>query len=225
MGLIRALTAKPWTQTAEDLPAWGRLPQPTPWVGLCVFLAVVTTLFLLLASAYLMRMVLGDWVPMPVPPLLWLNTLLLVVGCVALHGAWSSARRGRRAAVRTGFLIGGGCTLAFLAGQLVAWRQLAAVGYLVATNPANTFFYLLTALHGLHLLGGLVAWGRTAIRLGPEADVFRMRQSIGLCAVYWHFLLLVWVVLFALLLADDAGAASMAEIIRSICYGGIPGTR
>ncbi|PWC52415.1 cytochrome-c oxidase [Azospirillum sp. TSO22-1] len=223
MGLIRTLAAKPWVEAAEDIPAWGRLPLPTPRVGLLVFLAVVTVLFSLLVSAYLMRMALGDWVPMPVPPLLWANTLVLVLSCAVLHGAWAGARRGRLAAARTGFLAAGAGTAAFLVGQLVVWRQLDAAGFLVATNPANTFFYLLTALHGLHLLGGLVAWGRTAIRLGPDADLFRLRQSIGLCTVYWHFLLLVWVVLFALLLADDAGAASMAEIIRSICYGGRPG--
>lgn len=225
MGLIRALTAKPWSETAEDLPAWGRLPQPTPRVGLFVFLAVVTVLFSLLVSAYLMRMTLGDWVPTPVPPLLWLNTLVLVLSCMALHGAWVGARRGRRAVVRIGLLVGGGGTAVFLLGQIIAWRQLAAVGHLVATNPANTFFYLMTALHGLHLLGGLVAWGRTVAKLGTDADDFGLRQSIELCTLYWHFLLLVWLALFALLLADSAGGASMADIIRSICTGSMPGTR
>ena len=86
-----------------------------------------------------------------------------------------------------------------MVGQLVAWRQLGAAGYFLATNPANTFFYLLTALHGLHVFGGLVALGRTGERCGGGDDV---RLSVELCAIYWHFLLVVWLLLFGLLLAE-----------------------
>jgi cytochrome c oxidase subunit 3 len=86
-------------------------------------------------------------------------------------------------------------------GQLVAWQQLNATGYFMAGNPANSFFYLLTALHGLHLLGGMWVWGRTTMRLFAGADARSVRLSVELCAVYWHYLLFVWVGLFALLLS------------------------
>ena len=103
--------------------------------------------------------------------------------------------------VRDGLLAGGVLALAFLAGQLLAWRQLDAAGYFLASNPANSFFYLLTAVHGLHVLGGLVALAR-AIGQGVarSATPIEVRLSVELCAIYWHFLLFVWLVLFALLL-------------------------
>jgi cytochrome c oxidase subunit 3 len=103
--------------------------------------------------------------------------------------------------VKVGLLGGGSFAFAFLVGQLLAWQQLVDLGYFAASNPANGFFYLVTSLHGLHLLGGLVAWGRTAEKVwsGGVAPV-KIRLSVELCAAYWHFLLVVWLVLFALLL-------------------------
>jgi cytochrome c oxidase subunit 3 len=111
-----------------------------------------------------------------------------------------AARRGRVEGMRAGLLAGGALALAFLAGQLAAWRQLDAAGYFLASNPANSFFYLITAVHGLHMLGGLAALGRTAGRMWNGQDAAKLRLSVELCAIYWHFLLLVWLVLFALLL-------------------------
>ena len=101
--------------------------------------------------------------------------------------------------VRDGLIFGGLFALAFLAGQLLAWRQLDAAGYFLAANPANAFFYLLTGVHGLHLLGGLVALGMTAAKAWRGFEVDQVRLSVRLCAIYWHFLLAVWLVLFGLL--------------------------
>jgi cytochrome c oxidase subunit 3 len=69
----------------------------------------------------------------------------------------------------------------------------------VASNPANSFFYLITAVHGLHLMGGLVALGRTTAKVSRGAAMTQVCLSVELCAIYWHFLLLVWLVLLALL--------------------------
>ncbi len=113
----------------------------------------------------------------------------------------AAAIRGQIDGVRSGLIVGGILTFAFLAGQLVVWQQLNASGYFVAANPANAFFYLLTALHGLHLLGGLVAWGKTTAKVWRGVEVGKVRLSVELCTVYWHYLLLVWLVLFALLLS------------------------
>jgi cytochrome c oxidase subunit 3 len=102
--------------------------------------------------------------------------------------------------VKIGLLAGGGFAIVFLTGQLVAWQQLVALGYYAATNPANAFFFVMTALHGLHLFGGLVALGRTADKVLRGFDVDQVRLSVELCAVYWHFLLAVWLILFGLML-------------------------
>ena len=95
--------------------------------------------------------------------------------------------------------------LGFLAGQLLAWRELVVAGYVLAGNPANSFFYLITGLHGLHILGGLFALARTIGKARDGADTVALARSIELCAIYWHFLLVVWLVLFVLFAgwADD----------------------
>ena len=152
----------------------GRAACRTAKIGLGVFLAVAGSLFALFSSAYLMRMHMGtDWRRCRCRALLWLNTGVLVASSVALHRAQVAARRGRMDGVRDGLLAGGVLALAFLAGQLLAWRQLDAAGYFLASNPANSFFYLLTAVHGLHVLGGLVAWPGRPPRSGAAATSIR----------------------------------------------------
>ncbi|MDJ1157101.1 cytochrome c oxidase subunit 3 [Chelatococcus sp. SYSU_G07232] len=197
------LTAKPWLEEGPvaHLPGQAEPALPAAKVGLVVFLAVVGILFALFTSAYLMRMHMGDWRPLPDPRVLWLNTGVLVVSSYALHRARAAAAGGDIGAVKTGLLAGGASALLFLAGQLWAWQQLAAGGYFLASNPANAFFYLITGVHGLHLAGGLVALGRTTAKAWRGGRAEEVLLSVELCATYWHFLLGVWLVLFALLLA------------------------
>ncbi len=194
---------KPWqTSQAEAIKLHERSTStlPVPKLGLRVFLAVVTVLFALMVVSYADRMALPDWHAMPEPWVLWLNTVLLVLGSLALHRAWVGADKGEMDRLRSGLIAGGGFAFAFLAGQIVAWQQMVGLGYYAATNPANAFFYLVTVAHALHLLGGLVAWGRTTAKLWRGLDVAELRLSVELCAIYWHFMLVVWVVLFSLLL-------------------------
>jgi cytochrome c oxidase subunit 3 len=141
--------------------------------------------------------------PAPQLRLLWANTIVLILSSAALQWAQVSVRRGQMNRMRVGLLAGGAFAVVFLIGQILAWRQLASMDYFEATNPAVAFFYLITGLHGLHLLGGLVAWGRTAARVWGDFDVAKVRQSVELCTIYWHFLLLVWLVLFGLLFSGN----------------------
>jgi cytochrome c oxidase subunit III len=147
-----------------------------------------------------MRMNMADWRTMPVPTVLWFNTGVLVISSVALQWAYVATRRNDIDGAIVGLLAAGGAAITFLAGQLLAWQQLNAAGYFVASNPANAFFYMITAVHGLHLTGGLVALGRTTAKVWHRnAATAEMRLSVELCTIYWHFLLLVWVVLLGLL--------------------------
>jgi cytochrome c oxidase subunit III len=196
------LTAKPWLEPGA-IGDTGASSLPAEKIGLAIFLAVVGCLFTLLISVYSMRMVMGEWKPAPVPKLLWLNTGVLILSSGALQFAQVAARRGKMDGVRGGLLAGGVFAFAFLVGQLVAWRQLDAAGYYLTANPAAAFFYLITGVHGLHILGGQVALGRTMDRAWQGVAVGKVRLSVELCATYWHFLLLVWLVLFALLLLTD----------------------
>jgi len=200
--LKQTINVQPWAAQGSSKDVYGDvMSRPTAKLGLWVFLAVVTSLFALFISAYAMRMKLGDWSPMPKPGLLWLNTGVLIVTSFAMEWTRAAANRGQTGDVRSGLVAGGVLTFVFLAGQLVVWQQLNASGYFVAANPANDFFYLLTAVHGLHLLGGLVAWGRTTAKVWRGIEVGKVRLSVELCAMYWHYLLLVWLVVFAVLLS------------------------
>jgi cytochrome c oxidase subunit 3 len=204
--LARRLTAKPWETpgSPDEVEAGSAAKLPPAKIGLLILLAVITSLFGLFISAYWMRMehAHGDWSPLAVPRLLWLNTGLLILSSASMQWARESAKRGQADRVRVALIAGGVLAWAFLAGQLLAWRQLNASGYFLASNPAVAFFYLLTAVHGLHLLGGLFVWGKTVVRMArPGVELVDLRLSVELCTVYWHYLLLVWLVLFAVLLS------------------------
>src|SRR5690606_16698016 len=138
-------------------------------------------------SAYSMRMAHADWRPMPEPALLWVNTGVLVLSSVAFEWTRHAADVGSPARVKAGLSCAGALTIAFLVGQLLAWRQLDESGYFVTGNAANAFFYLMTGLHGVHLIGGLAVWGRTTGRLWAGVSALgEVRLSVQLCAVYWH---------------------------------------
>ncbi|WP_439888031.1 cytochrome c oxidase subunit 3 [Pseudomonas sp. MBLB4123] len=195
-----------WGQPSDGAPLADGHRARTARVGLRLLLVVVSSLFLLFLIAFIARSQVADWQPLtePLAPLsqpwpLWLNTGLLVAASLALQWARVAARRDWPVATNLGFGLAGLFALAFLLGQLWVWRLFTAWGYGVAGNPANSFFFLLTGLHGLHLLGGLVAWGRTLGKLLRHASPLQLRSSVELCAIYWHYLLGLWLLLFALL--------------------------
>jgi cytochrome c oxidase subunit 3 len=211
--LVRKLSAKSWeTQAAtpagavadDEEPRW-----PAARVGLWIFLAVITSLFGLFVSAYYMRLSghhgsgpATDWVQLSEPPVLWLNSVLLIAASIAMQVSRRLIRTGSVERSRNALLAGGLLTLAFLAGQFYAWVQVRESEFFSRLNPAVAFFYLLTTVHGLHLLGGLYVWGRTLARIRrKDVEIIDVRLSIELCSVYWHFLLLVWLGLFAVMLS------------------------
>ncbi len=202
MSIFRVLMEKPWTVDGviSDPHDADLMSLPKPKLGLRVFLAVATVVFSLTVVTYADRMLAPDWRALPEPLVLWLNTALLIMSSIAFQRARNSADRGRMDGVKSGMLLAGGFAFAFLVGQFIAWRQLVDLGYFAATNPANAFFYLVTALHAVHLLGGLVAWFRTSAKLRRGDALDKVRLSVELCTVYWHFLLIIWLLLFALLL-------------------------
>lgn len=201
MSIFRALMEKPWMVEGviDDVYGVDHKSLPTAKFGLRVFLVVATVVFSLIVVTYFERMLVPDWRALQIPLVLWPNTALLILSSIALQWARVSADRGRLDGVKSGLLLGGVFAFAFLVGQLLAWRQLIDLGYFVAANPANAFFYLITALHGLHLLGGLVAWARTSAKVRRGVALDRLRLSVELCAIYWHFLLVIWLILFGLL--------------------------
>jgi cytochrome c oxidase subunit 3 len=211
----QSFNVQPWVAqaSAQDVHG-GALARPAAKTALWVFLAVATSVFALFISAYAMRINFQDWSPLPQPRLLTLNTVILILASVTMEWTVFAARRGDTSAVRTSLVVGGVLTVGFVTGQLVVWKQLSDAGYYLATSAATGFFYLLTAVHGLHVLGGLVAWYRTSARAWRGAKADELRLSVELCAIYWHFLLAVWLVLFAVLVSNYLGL--------SICTTSVP---
>ena len=203
MNILHHLTTKPWEATAELPLLQQHSNQQNKRAALKVFLGVVTVLFILLIVAYAGRMAYEDWRPAPQIRLMWTNTLVLFLASLGLELAQHAVRRGQQKLLIRSLLAAGLCTFLFLLGQAQAWRELGALVFFQVTNPAIAFFYLITGLHGLHLLGGLVVWGQTLARLWRGCAIEKVRHSVELCTLYWHFLLLVWLVLFGLLFTGN----------------------
>ena len=210
----------PVTQTLEKAPGaagprgggdWGRpgpggdgalptgaTPASASRIGVWLLLGAITILFVAFSSTYLVRRAQSDWRIGPLPPVLWVNTALLVASGLALerarHGAKADAPRQTRGAMAVATVLG----VAFVAGQVAVWKQLAAAGIFMASNPHAAFFYLLTGVHGLHVAGGICALLytlRKTWRLGGPAAL----DVIEPTATYWHFVDGLWIYLFVIL--------------------------
>jgi cytochrome c oxidase subunit III len=178
-----------------------------PWAGfnpaqfgLWAFLGTVTMMFIGFTSAYIVRRTGVDWRPLPAPLLLFVNTAALLLSSVALE----AARRRRSALDLAGLRRWLGATgllaLAFAAGQLVAWRLMAARGFFLSSNPHSSFFYLLSGVHLAHLAGGLVWFALVLFRLrGHRYAASAGASALSLFATYWHFLSLLWVYVLVLI--------------------------
>ena len=208
MNVFRTLAQKPWVPDATNVVELrtASYSAANQKVALVCFLAIVGVLFFLFFAAYHMRLdpvelagQASDWVPVPEPPLLWFNTVVLGLASIAFEWARRGSKRGDLGIAKLAFFAAGAVTLVFLVLQLVVWNELLRFGYYAYANPASAFFYLITGVHGVHLLGGLVAWGRAARRFRLADDnPARLARSIDLCALYWHFLLLIWLGILAL---------------------------
>lgn len=193
------LTARSWRQDAKQGDI-GAIHAPPSRIGLWVFMAVATSLFSLFLTAYSMRMHHGiGWCHLTIPPILWVNTGVLLAASIVLQMARRAVERGNRASARNAVVAGIALSVAFLAGQIMAFDAVGPSLYFIQGSPAIAFFYVLTVLHGLHLLGGLYVLGRAGLRFQAGVEIVELRLSVQLCSVYWHFLLLVWLAVFAVL--------------------------
>jgi cytochrome c oxidase subunit 3 len=177
-----------------------RVPEGTYRLGMWFALAGIVMLFAAFTSALVVRKGMSfDWVAVSLPRILWLNTFVLLASSATLE----LSRRSLRAGAANEFSRWLSATvvlgLGFLGGQLVAWRELAARGVYLATNPGSSFFYVLTAAHGLHLLGGVVALAYVASRARRIALGRARRTPVDVTAIYWHFMDALWIYVFFML--------------------------
>jgi cytochrome c oxidase subunit III len=159
--------------------------------------------FAALTSAMIVREgVALDWQHFQLPKILYLDTVILFFSSWTLETALSKLKEGenRFSAGMTWLAV----TLAlggmFVIGQVVAWRVLAGQGLFLATNPSSSFFYVFTAAHALHLVGGILGLGYLIYKLNRTRSAART-TGIRATSLYWHFMDGLWVYLFVLLLA------------------------
>jgi cytochrome c oxidase subunit 3 len=169
------------------------------FTGLFVLLAASTMVFAALTSAFVVRRGLSDdWASMPKPAILWVNTAVLLASSFVLDLSRRSLKAGNRSRFNLWWSAGTALGILFLVGQAIAWSQLKNAGVFIASNPSSSFFYVLTASHAFHLLGGVAALvyvdvQALRLRLGPAK-----RTAIDVTAVFWHFLDGIWVYLMIL---------------------------
>ncbi|MEJ2138399.1 MAG: cytochrome-c oxidase [Gammaproteobacteria bacterium] len=203
MSIFRQLTEKSWaTQgVVGEINDRSRGLGPAAKTMLGFFLAVLTSMFFLFVIGYRMRMAMPDWEPIADPGLLWFNTGLLVLSSLFMQRAKLAAQESKISVVRNNLSVAGVLAAGFLIGQYLAWGYLHDAGLYAVNSPAAAFFFLLTALHALHLLGGMFVWAYSTFRSWQKIEVVRIKLSVELCTTYWHYLMLVWIVFFILLLA------------------------
>jgi len=184
-------------------------PHYVPGAGLLAMrfvLVSVTMLFITIGAAYYARSRSPvHWQHIRVPQLLWLSTALILASGWTLETARSvlNGRNRRRFGYWVAITVGIG--LGFVASQLAALKELAAQGLYLRHNPHSSLFYVLTLAHGVHLLGGMAALcyllaraSRTLSAARPRLQSLQSRTSVT--ALYWHFLTVLWLALFLLLL-------------------------
>jgi cytochrome c oxidase subunit III len=166
--------------------------------GLLAFLGTVSMLFIGFTSAYILRRASADWQPLAAPGILWVNTAILVVSSVSLEIARRRLRSWDLAGAQKWMAGAAVLGLAFLAGQVLGWREFQGRGVFLSSNPHSAFFYLLTGVHALHLVGGL-AWGFVTLWRLRRMAVTPGGDGLALFATYWHFLGALWLYLLFLL--------------------------
>jgi len=167
--------------------AFALLREDQQKLGLWMFLATVTMLFAAFTSAYIVRRSGSDWRHVALPSILWINSGVLVASSLAVEFAQWQGARGRQRPATAAMLVACALGLAFLGGQIAAWRQMLAAGVYLPTSPHSSFFFMLTGAHAVHVIAALVvlAWGTWTLRL-------------SVCRTFWHYLGGVWLFLFAL---------------------------
>ncbi len=179
-------------------------PLRTGLLGMKIFILALSMLFGASIFGYLViRSRAPVWPPPGVPPLpatLWISTLIIAVSSATMEGALRAARRGAQGALRAGMLLTTLLGAGFLVSQTLNWFSLVAADLTAKTNLYGFTFYMLTGLHAAHVLGGLVPLVVVTLRAFRGRYTESAHEGVAYTAVYWHFLAVVWVVLYAILM-------------------------
>ena len=185
----------------DDLPdSRSSFPISKGQIGVWILLTAIVMLFAGLSSAYIVLRGVPSWQNIELPSLLWPNTVILLLSSVAIDISRRAVRRNDLQSMTRWLAVGGVLGLAFLVGQVAAWRQLVNAGVYIPSTLQSGFFYILSGLHGLHLFGGVIALAFVMTKAVKQQLTPFNYEPLKLCALYWHVMDALWIYLFLLLL-------------------------
>jgi len=186
----------------DDYGRRGRGESPSPRrfsTGIAIGMVSILMFFMALASAFLvLRHNSGVWVTVRLPWILWVNTAVLLGSSLTLERARLRLSHRDVSGFRKLWMVTTVLGFLFVAGQLVAWRQLVTQGVYIASNQASSFFYIFTGAHGVHLLGGVVALLFVLLHNFEKSQI-SVSLAAEITSYYWHFMDGLWIFLFVLL--------------------------
>ena len=203
--LFGTLLQKPWDkdQMVLDTSHTGKtFDISSQKSAVIIIFGIATVLFSLIFTAYIYSIPPGqDTMYLLKPNLLWANTIILFFVAYFFSRITKDLEKKETSKIKKNLIIVGGLSYIFLFGQLIFWTQLMKSGNYVTTNTYFSSFYIFTALHGLHLLGGLFFWGKVASRvLKVDRDkILDEEKNISALSMYWTFLLVVWLAFFLMI--------------------------
>ena len=203
--LFGTLLDKPWEndQAALDNAHKGKTFNISIQKSAVVIIfGIATVLFSLVFTSYLYTLPPDqDTKYLLRPNLLWINTLVLFIVTYFFNKLTSDLKKKDPSKIKRNLLIVGGLTYLFLFGQVIFWFQLLKSGNYVSTNSYFANFYVFTALHGLHLFGGLFFWGIVSSKVLKleQHKIIEQEKNISALSIYWTFLLIVWLMFFLMI--------------------------
>src|SRR5262245_43912286 len=170
--------------------------------ALWIFIVSVCMIFAALTSAYMVRQSAGNWLVFELPDSFWITSAIIPISSGTMHWAYMSAKKdnleGTKIAISVTTVLG----VAFLVGQFIAWGDLVKQNVYFVGNPSGSFVYVLSGLHGLHIIGGVVFLLVVLLAAFRYRVHSRNLAQIEMCATYWHFLDALWLYLFVFLLLN-----------------------
>ena len=170
--------------------------------ALWLFIVTVVMIFAALTSAYIVRQSEGNWLEFSLPQSLYITSGIIFLSSVSMQWAYAAARKDNLNSLRVGMLITAVLGIAFLVGQLLSWEDLVAMDVYFVGNPAGSFIYVLTGLHAVHLVSGVIFLILVTINVFRYKVHSKNMDQIEMCATYWHFLDGLWLYLFLFLLLN-----------------------
>ena len=203
--LFGTLTEKPWeaNQAAIDSKHSGQIFNISNQMSVVIIIfGISSVLFSLIFTGYLYSLPPGqDTTFILKTNMLWINTLVLILVTYFFDKIRRDFNNNITSNIKKNLIIVGALSYLFLILQLILWYQLMVDGNYVSTNTYFSSFYFFTALHGIHLLGGLFFWGKVTSKIFKleERDYKKEERSITALSVYWLFLFIVWFVFFTIM--------------------------